>query len=690
MAKHHFQFSILNFPLIVLLFAAGCGAPPDALQPAHIFTPVGNAVLDSILQRAVTAPQDTNLARLYYEIGDRFEDVDVEKAKIFYLHAENLSDRLGWHEGTYLSSCAFGNLLIREGQPDAAVVVFQKGYDMAVRENNETWTADMAFAKGNAYSMKQSHEQALNFYMEALPIYEKTNDTDKIQHLYYMITQSCLYHANDIEKAFVYGEKSVALNRENPYSLLCLALAYQYAQQREKSIAYYEEVLQLAVKQNNFYLMIAMYGHFANDALVVLDLEKAEKYAQLVLEHKRIVGPASVSSMLIILSKVEEIKGNTAKSEEYANEIQQIGAEFDLLNEKKLAYMMLSELTLAHRQYGKKSQYHVEFDIFDFAMLTDPTIRSAEDMLQKYELSQKELEIEQQKQIIALQNRQRWLFGVVIAFCMVALALLWYMFRLRSRHATALTERNNALAETNATKDKFFSIISHDLKNPAIAQRDAIRTLIAHASQWDAAVLQDYYGELLRTADHQVELLYNLLGWAQLQTGRLTCQTETFDLLPEIRSDLALTCKMADEKGVRLHVDIPPKAVVSADAGMIPAVVRNLLTNAVKFTPSGGVVTFDISPCRDVAYHVSTNNNACHVSTNNGYTISVSDTGVGMNADELQNLFRLDRPHTRRGTSGETGTGLGLIVCRELLEKHGATLRVKSEEGKGTKFWFDI
>ena len=110
------------------------------------------------------------------------------------------------------------------------------------------------------------------------------------------------------------------------------------------------------------------------------------------------------------------------------------------------------------------------------------------------------------------------------------------MLRLRSR-------RNRALAELNATKDKFFSIISHDLKNPAVAQRDAIKMLFSKAEQWDATTLQSFCGELLHSADMQVELLYNLLNWAQLQRERMIYQPETFDLAQRIVPELALIRK---------------------------------------------------------------------------------------------------------------------------------------------------
>jgi signal transduction histidine kinase len=107
---------------------------------------------------------------------------------------------------------------------------------------------------------------------------------------------------------------------------------------------------------------------------------------------------------------------------------------------------------------------------------------------------------------------------------------------------------------------------------------------------------------------------------------------------------------------------------------MLTTVVRNLLNNAVKYTSKGGTATLTISP-------------GAGAST---YTISVADTGTGMTAEQLQSLFRLDKPQSRRGTAGELGSGLGLIVCREMLQKHGSTLHVESETGKGSRFWFEI
>ena len=135
---------------------------------------------------------------------------------------------------------------------------------------------------------------------------------------------------------------------------------------------------------------------------------------------------------------------------------------------------------------------------------------------------------------------------------------------------------------------------------------------------------------------------------------------------------------MAGDKGVNLQIQHPDNALITCDSNIISTVIRNLLTNAVKFTPAGGDVTLDISP------------KAGEMGEVRKYIISVSDTGTGMNAEQIARLFRLESAHSRPGTAGETGSGLGLIVCRDLLEKHGITLQIDSEEGKGSTFSFEI
>ena len=144
-------------------------------------------------------------------------------------------------------------------------------------------------------------------------------------------------------------------------------------------------------------------------------------------------------------------------------------------------------------------------------------------------------------------------------------------------------------------------------------------------------------------------------------------------LLSDLLADIPSIRKMAANKQIHLSVTIPDNTLITGDRNIISTILRNLLTNAVKFTASGGTVSLTVEAGAD-----------------GKYSFAVSDNGVGMSRDQIQKLFRLDSALSRKGTGGEQGTGLGLIVCSELLEKHGTTLNVESEVGKGSKFWFEV
>jgi signal transduction histidine kinase len=349
---------------------------------------------------------------------------------------------------------------------------------------------------------------------------------------------------------------------------------------------------------------------------------------------------------------------------------------YDFPTEQMKCYQLLSDISKVRRDFRQGQIYAMKADSIQQTIVSELTLRAAKEMEAKYETAKKEFEIERQQQIISRQNFERGVLVLGVAFCVLVLALLWYMLALRIRRNRALVERNEALAEINITKDKFFTIISHDLKTPAVAQRDALRVLVDHAPSWDAKRLANYHAELLRVAEEQAELIYNLLGWGQLQTGRIVFSPVMFNLSLRLRSDIGLLRDMANYKGISLTAELPDNVLVMGDVNMLSTVVRNLLSNAVKFTAAGGAVTLSVSP-------VSPNSPK--------FIVSVSDTGIGMDVEGFRDLKGVcNTPLPRRGTAGEQGMGLGLVVCKEFLGLYGSVLHVESLEGVGSRFWFEI
>jgi signal transduction histidine kinase len=317
-------------------------------------------------------------------------------------------------------------------------------------------------------------------------------------------------------------------------------------------------------------------------------------------------------------------------------------------------------------------KYYEKYVSIKDSILNEESRRQINDFQVKYNMQEKELEIVRQNvEISRHKNLQfRYIAGLIGAGLL--LILLIYIAVLRAK-------RNKELKEMNATKDKFFSIISHDLKNPAIAQRKVLQQLAENGNRYDAETLALYHSELLKSADYEVELIYNLLNWAQVQTGRMPFNPTTFDITEALHSEIAMIQNMANAKNIDLTVQLPDVAIVTGDRNMMITVIRNLLNNAVKFTEIGGHITLNITPRKDVEHNLPAT-----------YIITIADNGIGMTAEQLQNLFHIDKQQTKTDTLGGQSSGLGLIVCKELLEKHGSMLHVESIEGEGSRFWFEI
>ena len=678
MKKH-----IYTLTLLMLLVAACNRSNHNETRYQNPHTPdslwrlTGDANLDSLLKDAATNLQMDHFKKIHDDIIYNYMSTDIEKGKEYCLHLKNLNEYLDWNAGRFMYTSGFARILISVNQNDSALVFLQQALEFAEIEENETWKAYIYFSMGNAYVNKNWNKTSLTYMMQALPRFEEIN-SHYLPHIY--CNMGALYRNINMKKeAIEYGEKAIELSAENPYYLSQLGISYIYQHQYEQGKHYMEEALHYATLQNFTNLSGFIYIYLGNIAYLVFDLNKAELYARKALEiYQDIENISNFCAVYLLLGKVEQLRGHFTQSEGYVHEALKIASDTNDLPLLKNCYLTLSELSIAQQKFREYIQYQREWELTETALTTETAVLAAAEMSAKYETSKKELEIDRQKSVIARQNMQRWLLVTGIAIAIVFLVLLWRILLLRNRS-------NHALAEMNHAKDKFFSIISHDLKNPAIAQRDALRILVNNGRLWNTDTLCDYYSELLNSAEDEVELIYNLLDWARLQTGRMTCTPETFNLAALLHTDISLARTMSEKKEITFATAIPDMAQIIGDGNMISTVVRNLLTNAVKFTDAGGTVSLDITPCGNVADNVSAKTRRIPA-----YTVSVSDTGLGMSPERLRNIFHIESHQLRKGTAGEQGSGLGLMVCRELLEKHRTTLHAESEEGKGSRFWFEI
>lgn len=238
----------------------------------------------------------------------------------------------------------------------------------------------------------------------------------------------------------------------------------------------------------------------------------------------------------------------------------------------------------------------------------------------------------------------------------------------RKRIEEEIKNQYAELQRINREKDKFFSIIAHDLRSPFTGLLGLTELMAGDIKTFTPNEIQEIALKLNQSANNLFRLLNNLLEWSRMQRGTTEFNPETINLKSMIQDTFHLYTETAASKGIGLYDTTSENFEIKADKSMFDSILRNLVSNAIKFTESGGKVT--LSAQRNKEYNI----------------IEVSDTGIGMSIDLIHDLFRIDKKTVRKGTEDEPGTGLGLLLCKEFINKHKGELMVNSKPGKGSTF----
>lgn len=244
--------------------------------------------------------------------------------------------------------------------------------------------------------------------------------------------------------------------------------------------------------------------------------------------------------------------------------------------------------------------------------------------------------------------------------------------RASNRNATDRWLAEQKLKEEIANKDKFFSIISHDLRSPFTALLGYSQMLDEEFDSLTQEEIKNSISSLRKTSKNVFQLLEGLLEWSRAQSDRIEFKQELVDLFEASKNVEILLKNVAAQKGINYLNQILKNTIVFADENMVNTILRNLVSNAIKFTNPGGIVNISSSEGQDKI------------------TVIVSDTGKGMTKNELDQLFKINVHFTTIGTNNEVGAGVGLILCKELIEKNGGEIWAESEPGKGSKFYFTL
>ncbi|MEW6701842.1 MAG: PAS domain-containing sensor histidine kinase [Bacteroidota bacterium] len=235
-----------------------------------------------------------------------------------------------------------------------------------------------------------------------------------------------------------------------------------------------------------------------------------------------------------------------------------------------------------------------------------------------------------------------------------------------------LKESEEELKNTNASKDRFFSIIAHDLRSPFSSLLNFSEFLIEDIDELSKDEIKSFAGKINEAARIVFSLLENLLQWSRIQSGKMPYQPSSFNIFYKINQVITLLNNNSDNKKIKIINDVAANAIVFADNDMVFSVIQNLLSNAIKFTNEGGIIIIRSN------------------SLENDIEISITDNGVGIKEEDLTKLFRIDIQYTTYGTRDEKGSGLGLILCKEMIERNRGKISVTSKHSEGTTFTFTL
>jgi len=329
------------------------------------------------------------------------------------------------------------------------------------------------------------------------------------------------------------------------------------------------------------------------------------------------------------------------------------------------AWQRLSEAYALMGDYRQSLEYFRLFKVMSDSIYSESKMKNIISIQTRYETRAKEKEIELlhkdaelNRMRISKQNSVR-IFLVVLLIMVMILTLITY-------------SRLQLKKKANRTKDRFFSIIAHDLKSPFNSIIGYSNLLMDQIRENDLEGIEKYAAIIRNSSQRVFDLLTNLLDWSLAQTGRMKFNPESTDIVTLIHDVIKISSDTAQQKSIAISTELPQRKMVIADKAMLEIILRNLISNAIKFTGQGGVIVVALEQLPEQT------------------VITLRDNGVGIKKESLDKLFKMDENYSTLGTNKEKGSGLGLILCKEFVEKHGGRIWVESETGKGSQFYFSL
>ncbi len=471
------------------------------------------------------------------------------------------------------------------------------------------------------------------------------------------------------QEAATYYERAVEISRaiSAPHDhcvlarrLSNLAEAYNVAGEGQKALEAVRESLSYERAEGREGRLAVRYCVLGDAYAALGRYDDAERsYTEALARLKEQNNAVSYAITLKQMGGLRYKQGRYAEANEYLVQALRVAQEHDLALIQERSLMLLYQ---SNRERDPKLalKYFEEYNSLRDSIQQEDTKRQMNLLYARYETELKEQKIRLQE--LELESARVAKTRLEVGFlATIVISILLVVLLLQKR------EKAKLLRELNETKNKFFSIISHDTKSIASSIKMVLNQLLSSYGELPDEVKLEMVKELSAAADVQMDLLNNLLRWAHLQMKSDKFEPEEFDLVAMAQHNLDIASFPLSKKGITVQASFPAACMVYADKNMIATILRNLMTNAIKFSDPDGRIEVGIEE------------------RPNGVVYAIRDFGMGMSAEQVQNLGRIDTRVVRLGTQGEQGSGLGMILCFNMAKRNGAKLQVESKPKQGTR-----
>jgi len=680
------------------------------------------------MSSAKKAGKQNDVAKISIDIGKTFHFLgDIQNAIFYFSQAEFLFSQADNHIGLYDVYQAYSILYQTNNDYYQALHYGLKAYDVSKSLSNEQQIVMSLANLGQIYALLNQKTKAIEHYIQAIQIAERLKDITYLPILY-LNAGAILRENGQFDEAITFYLRANNFYKQNDNltgvvsSLTELGKTNLAQNKLDKALNYFMRAKLLAEQENNFVLIINLNYEIAsayvslgsfNKALLYLDrnytiarnTNDIENEAQTLMK---------IGHYLLLQGRVLQSKETLLKSIAAGRQTNRDDLLSEMYSHIAKVEAKLENFKAAY-EYMDKSKVHAirffefkEADTFQTLELIFELSNKQKDL----EILKKSHELERVLKEQAIAVKRNLTYGaVILLFLLVAAVFMVFYIRKKNKllvqktneisasnkalvdmnlnleeQKKQLNKLNNSLivaneklkkseddlTSLNSTKDKLFSIIAHDLRSPFASVVSFTRLIKRDITKLKKHEIQTLTQELEKTTDQIYYLLENLLQWSMSQTGKIRFQAEPILLSELIEDAISLFSSHAASKKVRIIKNFDPTIQIIADKSMISAVFRNLISNALKFSPKGEQITINAEK------------------THNKIQISIIDNGVGMNEEQVQNLFNADKNKSTHGTESEKGSGLGLLICNEFLLRHNTKIKVTSIPNKGSIFSFSL